>query len=287
MDEPTPPPTPPVETEAERKAREDKEAAEKKAEKEARARQAVAAWNDAVDFARRNEGDKNSVIQSYRVMFRSFPDSPQGKEAKKRADLIEKGEMHPHPDKTFAPPTVVDEARVAWEAKRAQFESLVAGHLYAGALALVPPPRDDPEGKLSEDVEFHRRLAKDLVAFRDYLVTEVNGITAPVRTVSTPKGGGKVTIAKPTGLQVNVDGKVLELPWTELWPEALADLGKRAFVGKDLEHLETLAAFAFAHKQRDAFFSAAISVKTAGSLSGSTSGLVEKMLARAQARFGK
>jgi serine/threonine-protein kinase len=141
MDEPTPPPTPPVETEAERKAREDKEAAEKKAEKEARARQAVAAWNDAVDFARRNEGDKNSVIQSYRVMFRSFPDSPQGKEAKKRADLIEKGEMHPHPDKTFAPPTVVDEARVAWEAKRAQPESLVAGHLYAEALALVPPPR--------------------------------------------------------------------------------------------------------------------------------------------------
>ena len=102
----------------------------------------------------------------------------------------------------------------------------------------------------------------------------------PTRTVSTPKGGGRISVARETGLQVNVDGKVLELPWAELWPEALADLGKRAFAGKDLEHLEALAAFAYAHKQRDAFFSAAISVKTAGSLGGGPSGLGEKMLAR-------
>lgn len=282
MEEPPPP-----ETEAERKAREAKEAADKKASRAALSRQAQLAFDEAVDFARRNEGDKNSVIQTYRVMWRSFPELPQGKEAKRRATLIELGEMHPHPDKSFAEKTAVDAAWDAWVASRIRFETLVTGHLYDEAIALVPPPIDDAEGKLSEDVEFHRRLAKDLLAFRAFLVAEVNAMKGPTRTVSTPKGGGRISVAKPTGLQVTVDGKVLELPWAELWPEALADLGKRAFAGKDVEHLEALAAFAYAHKQRDAFFSAAISVKTAASLSGASAHLVEKMLARAPGRFGK
>src|SRR5262249_27927676 len=118
--EPEPQPIAPKETDDQRRARE-------AAEVKARHAQAEYAFADAENFARSNWQDKAAVVREYRQVSTTFKDVEDvAKKAKERADGIDKGTIHPHPDRTFAPPSAVETARTAWTAARPEYEKALA-----------------------------------------------------------------------------------------------------------------------------------------------------------------
>jgi hypothetical protein len=80
---------------------------------------------------------------------------------------------------------------------------------------------------------------------------------------------------------------VIALAWSDVPPEEVAALAQRAFQGKDARLQERIAVYAWAHRLRETFYSAAIAVKMGAASSGSGGELVERLLARADAHFAK
>lgn len=276
------PPTPPAETEAERTARE-QELVKKDAE--ARLRQSRVAFTEAEAFARINFEAKDAVVQRYRLVAKNYSDLEAGKEAKRRAELITKGEMHPHPDKVYAPKTAVEKAREAWEALRVQVDAAFAEFRYDDALRLVPANVEDPEGKLSEDVEFHRQVALDLVAFRASLDGALDAMKPDARDVKLAKGVVRVRRVRASGITVEQAGATTEIPFAEVPIDQLAALAKRAFEGKEQAVSGQLCTFAWAHRHREAFWSTAMKLKVANGMAGTSDPQLDKLVARAKDRI--
>jgi hypothetical protein len=277
-------PAVPVETEAERIAR---EAAYKKKEAEARLRQAYADLDEATQFARAQWEDKGAVVARYRLTHKRFPELEPGKEGKRRADLIEKGEMHPHPDKTYAEKNAVTRAREAWDAVRGDVEKAIAEFRYDDAVRLVPGAVEDPEGTLADDVEFHRALLKDLVTFRTELDGALDKMKPEAKEITVKAGKARVRRALAEWISIDRGGVIEQLPWAEIPLDEVAALGKRAFEGKGPALNRTLASFAWAHRRRDAFFQTAVALKTANAMSGASDAQLDKLFARAKGRFGE
>jgi hypothetical protein len=105
--------------------------------------------------------------------------------------------------------------------------------------------------------------------------------------MTTPKGAATLITVTSGGPQVRVGTQVVDLRWTDLPAAEIAALAQRAFAGKDVRLQERLAGFAWAHRVRDVFFQAAIGVKATAGGSSTGTELVDRLLARAQARFGK
>ena len=273
-----------VETEAQRAAR---EADLKKKEAEARLRQSRAELEDATNFARLQWEDKGAVVQRYRRVGRSFGDTEAGKDAKKRAELIEKGEMHPHPDRVYAPKTTVDRAREAWETLRGQVDEAISAFRYDEAVRLVPTAVEDPEGRLADDVEFHRQVALDLVAFRSALDGALDAMKPEARDIRLEKGVARVQRVRSASISVEQAGAATELVWSDALVDEICALAKRAFVSKDPRTSVQLATFAWAHRRRGVFFQTAIALKTAMAMSGTEDPHLAKLLARATTRMPK
>jgi serine/threonine-protein kinase len=257
------PPAPPPESPEQRAAREAREA---KTAQDQRRADAERAMNEAEEFARANWQDKPAVIRSYRAVASGHGGTAPGTEAKRRAALIEKGEMHPHPDKTYAKKEEVASTASKWEEAKAKYEELLAAGRYAEALAHVPQGVDDPEGKLTEESRFWKTLATDLITFRAELRKAVMGMAEGSRSLRLEKGPAKVREATEVGFHVEVGTEIKTVPWAEVPPDALAILATRAFAGKEPRLYALLAAYAFGHKQRNLFASAMLTAQSSGSL---------------------
>jgi hypothetical protein len=244
-------------------------------------------WEATLKYARENEGDAAAVARKYRSFARSWPVTVEGKEAKRRAEGIEKGEVHPHPEKKFAPKSEVEAAREAWDAVRAELEAAVEAKRYDEALRLLPLTIEDPDRKLTQELELWRALLGTLTGFFAALERELASVPAAERVVDTPKGQGAITRFSSAGPTVRTPEGPVELRWSEVGAASIASLAQRAFTGdKKDEHLkETLAAFAWAHRVRDPFYAAALAVKAA-QLKGPGADLVSKLLQRKE-RFTK
>jgi hypothetical protein len=275
---PTPaePPPPPPETEEQKKEREEKERA-------ARVRQSETALKEVEEFARLHESDKVGVVRAYRQVASSFKGTDVAKEAKRRADLIDKGLMHPNPDKTFTAPDRVAEAAEKWAKVRAQVDQALSTGGYAEAESLIPEAVDDPQGTLSEELVFWRRLASDCRGFRSGLKRFAPDLKAKEREIKTPKGVGRVTSADEGGLQVEVGSDVLDVKWDQFEPRELFGLATRAFKGKGDAFGSMLVSFAFVHRLRDEFWQYAVG----RTLTGDAAEHVSRALARAETRFPK
>ncbi len=265
---------PPVETPEQRAARYAAEAAVKKAEMEAE-------WEVLLKFARANEDDVAGIVHRYRSFARSWPVTDQGKEAKVRAVGIEKGELHPHPDKKFAAVSEVDAARAAWTLLEEQVEAAVATKRYDEALRLLPATVEDPDRKLTKELELWRGLLTLLTGFFGTLEREVATVPAAERVLDTADGGGLVTRFTTAGPALRTEDGPKELRWSEVNDESIARLAQKAFTGeKKDEHLkELLAAYAWAHRLREPFYAAAVAVKSAR-LTGPGADLVSVLLQR-------
>ena len=267
------------EYEARKKAREDLERKEKGVESERRKEQAKTALADATEFARNNSDDKGRVARKYREVAIAWKGTESGTEAQRRADGVEKGEIHPHPDRSFATKSAVDTAREALAANLPKIEEAIAARRYDDMTDLIPEVVDDPAGKVTEELRFWRGLAKNLSAFSKGLKKEVAGLPAAQRIVKTAKGVLPVRTATDTGLQVERDSDLVDLRWADIEPAALADLATAAFAEKD--YAESLAAFAFAHRLENLYWQAVLSLSD---VARERSALME---ARAEARFAK
>lgn len=279
---PPPPPTPPVETEAERTAREAEQA---KKEAAARLRQSRMELDDATAFARLQWEDKGAVIERYKRVARSFGDLEAGKEAKRRAEGIAKGEIHPHPDRVYAPKTAVEKAREAWAKLRGDVDDAMTNFRYDDALRLVPSAVEDPEGKLAEEVEFFRRVTLDLVAFRTSLDSALDGMKPEAKDIALGKGTARVRRVRPSGVTVDKGPEASELPWAEVPLDEICALAKRAFEGKDPATSTQLATFAWTHRLRQRFFETYLKLKSAAAMTGVSDPQVEKLASRASERM--
>ena len=265
--------------EARKKAREDLERKEKGVESERRKEQAKTALADATEFARNNSDDKGRVARKYREVAIAWKGTESGTEAQRRADGVEKGEIHPHPDRSFATKSAVDTAREALAANLPKIEEAIAARRYDDMTRPHSRGGGRPGGKVTEELRFWRGLAKNLSAFSKGLKKEVAGLPAAQRVVKTAKGVLPVRTATDTGLQVERDSDLVDLRWAEIEPAALADLATAAFAEKD--YAESLAAFAFAHRLENLYWQAVLSLSD---VARERSALME---ARAEARFAK
>jgi hypothetical protein len=133
-----------------------------------------------------------------------------------------------------------------------------------------------------------RGMLKMLQGFFPTLEKELATVPAAERSLTGPKGSGLVTKLSTAGPTLRTEEGPQELRWAEVTPESVAALATKAFTGeKKDEHLkELLAAFAWAHRVRDAFWTAAMAVKSA-QLTGPGADLVSALLAAAKDRFPK
>jgi hypothetical protein len=267
---------PPPETDAQRREREDKERIAKKTQSET-------ALREVEDFARLHEVDKVGVVQAYRQVASRFKGTDAAKEAKRRADLIDKDQMHPNPDKTFTPPDLVAEAAAKWESVRAQVDAALTAGDYGEAESLVPEAVADPQGKLAEELVFWRTLAKDSRGLLSGLKRFAPDLKAKDREIKTPKGVGRVSSATEGGLKVDVGSDTLDLRWDEFAPKDLLGLATRAFQGKGDAYGSMIVSFAYVHRLRDEFWQYAVGRQ----LTGEAAAQVSRALARAEGRFPK
>lgn len=238
-------------------------------------------------FARANEEDVSSVAHRYRVFSRAYPVSDLGKEARRRADGIAKGELHPHPDKKFAEKSEIERAREAWSQLQTALDEAVETKRYDEALRLVPARVEDPDRKLTAELETWRSLLTVLSGFFATLEREVATVPAADRVVETPQGRGPIVRFAASGPTVKLASGPVELRWSDVTAASVADLAGRAFTGegKSEELKIPLAAFAWAHKLKDTFYGAAIAVAGVRT-TGPGADLVSKLLQR-RARFEK
>jgi serine/threonine-protein kinase len=265
------------EYEARKKAQEDLARKEQGVEAERRKEQAKTALADATEFARNNSDDKGRVARKYREVAAAFKGTEAGTEALRRAEGVEKGEIHPHPDRSFASKSAVDAARETLEANLPKIEEAIVARRYDDIATLVPDVVDDPTGKVTEELRFWRGLGKNLTAFTKGLKKEVATLPPAQRVVRTAKGVLPVRLASDTGLQVERDSDLVDLRWVDLEPAALADLATAAFAEKD--YAEPLAAYAFAHRLENLYWQAVLSLDD---VARERSALME---ARAETRF--
>jgi serine/threonine-protein kinase len=275
---PEPAPIPPPETEEQRRAREEAAA-------ETRRTQAEYAFSDTESFARANWQDKAAVVREYRKVASLFRDVEEvAKRAKERADGIEKGKVHPHPDKAFAPPSEVETAKAQWGESKPEYEKALAEMRFLDAERLVPPRVDDRDLAFAEELEFHRRVAKDSSAFLDALAKDVDALPAGERKIPTPKGEARIVGRQGNGLKVEVGDERTAVFWNELKPADLLALADKAFKKNAQERAVLVASFAYATRQRDAFFRAALTI-VSGSPGTPDEQHANRGLARADAWF--
>jgi serine/threonine-protein kinase len=244
------------------------------------------AFEEATAFARENWQDKAAVVAKYRTVASEFRDTAVAKDAARRADGIEKGDVHPHPDRVFAPPSAVETAKAAWEKAKPEVEAALAAMRYDEAERLVPAAVADREGTLSDELEFWRRLARDGAALLRALGPAIESIPLAQRKLKTAKGEGKIVAVASTGPKVQVGDERMELLWSDIAPDGLMAVAEKALAGKGHEAQVQLVSFAFVHRLRDSFFQTAIAVTASGEPGPGTEH-VNRALARSEERFKK
>lgn len=265
-----PPPPPAAETEEQKKARE-------KREKEAKAAKAL---EEATDYARAQSENVPLVVAKYKEVADAWKGTDAGKEARRRWEGIQKGEIHPHPDKTFDSGSTIARARAALGEAQPKIEAAIEGWRFDEAASLVPESVDDPTGKVKGELDFWRGFTKDLVEFTRLLKRHVPEIPDADRNVKTPKGVFRVRKATETHVQVEADADLVDYRWSDLGAAETFKIAKRAFRDKDARVMQTLAAFALAFRMEEPFFNVVAPLKAmAGSGVGSEQ--IERMLAHA------
>jgi serine/threonine-protein kinase len=274
MEEPT---APPPETPEQRNQRLAREQAEKKAACETEFREAEA-------FARANEGEVERIVRKYQAIAHAYPTFDLGKEARRRAEGIRKGEVHPHPDKKFAEKSAVETAKEKWTTLRAQIEAALPTKRYDEALALMPATVEDPDRKLAVELDMWRAMLHKLNGFFALLEKELASVPAAERVLETDTAKGKIARLSTAGPALVTPAGTIEVRWADVTAASIAALATRAFEGKDAALQESLACFAWAHKLRETFYGAAIAVKMGGG-TGPDVDLVSTLLGRATERF--
>jgi hypothetical protein len=248
---PTPAPVAPQESAAERAAREARIA---QAEKEKEAREAL---ERATQFARdtwHGPSDTEAVRSRYLSLHRQYRSTPAGEEAKRRADEIKKGTLHPHPDKEWTSAETLRATETAWKDALPKILEHVSRHEYGAARGLVPAPVSDESGSFGRELEFWREHLDLLLEFQRQLPDAVKALPAEVREIQTPDGVATVTRMNAQQIDVQLGGKARTYAWKDVPAAAIARLAIDAFHGKEARFLVLQLAFAFAHDLRKQFW---------------------------------
>jgi hypothetical protein len=273
----------PVDPAADRRRAEERARAAEEAQRGVEAERALA---EAERYARESWEDKKGVIRRYRGVSDRFKGTPSGDEARKRADEIQRGLRHPHPDRTVVAKEDVEAAAAAWETARPEWEKAVAEKRYATALELVPPGMEGGEGPVAAEIEFHRALARRLGEFLYALRREVPRLPVDRRTLRVGEeeravqevGESAITVSGPDGTQ--------RIAWADVPPEGLADLAARALAPQGSGGGLLLASFAYAHRLPDSFY-AALLLARGGTIDRAEARALEELESRAEERFGQ
>lgn len=231
-------------------------AAQLKLEEETEAREAFARARQYAIETWKTDVDTEAVIEKYRYITARWKDSEAGKEAKELVRKIKAQEIHPHPERTFAPAEAVQEAKESWEVTLPKILEMVQRHEYLQARQLVPANVADATGLLTRDLEFWRGHLERLERFKSALGRAVPKLDPPERTLTTPSGPGIVQSMDSIDVSVKVGGETVRLPWSTFKPRALARLAQRALREDATESKLLRMAFCYAHRLEDEFWEA-------------------------------
>jgi hypothetical protein len=273
---------PPVDPEVERRLREQREKAAAQAALEADARQAL---EGAASFARESWEDKSGVVRRYRGIAERFKGTAAAEEAKRRAEGIVRGTVHPHPDRKVVPKETVEAAAKVWEAARPEYEAAIGRKQYDLALTLVPVGIEDAMGSVAEEVLFHRALARDLGEFLSTLRRAITAMPESARRIALEGGEHRIQAVTDTGLLVHGPDGQKKVAWGDVPPAALFDLAIGAFREKGTREATFLVAAAYAHRMPDRFWTALLQAR-AGTPTKEESAALDGYEKRAAARLG-
>ena len=175
--------------------------------------------------------------------------------------MIARGEMHAHPDRTVSSADQVAQARLVWDAARPEVEAAIAERLYVKARNRLPADAEIRDDTLRADVDFYRALIDDLLRFQSLLSKRVPALETTRRVLATTEGMGPVTRVTDQAIHLEVDGKPLSVAWAQVDAADLARLGRRALQGAKAGEQLALLAFAFAHAEEDAFWTARLDLR--------------------------
>ncbi len=217
----------------------------------------------AESWARANwhgRSDTAEVLKRYRAISGPHRKTEAAKEARRRIDAIEAGELHPHPDRSWSSPAEVEAARKQWEEGRGEVRALVAAHRYREALAALPPAVSDPWGELESKLEFQRARIEHILRFPAALSARLAADPDLSRALETSQGKATVKTIDEEGFEVVLSGADTSLRWEDVDAKSVARLAVRALVDADLAALLPFLAFCSAHELRDAFFQATMTL---------------------------
>ncbi len=259
---PKPPPVPPAPQErAAAVVKPPPPRVDPRAEKEEKARQALA---DVETWARENwrgKDDNERVRARYRALVNAHFGTVAATEADTRARRIARGEMHAHPDRALTSEEEAEAARALWEKAVVDVEAAIAEHRYLKALRFLPAKGQLEDDAVLQQAAFYRSLLQDLLRFQSLLGKRVSGLGVTKRVLATADGMGPVTRITDETIEIDVDGKRLQVPWTRVGAEDLARLGRRALQGAKAAEQVSLLAFAFAHAVEDPFWEARLDLR--------------------------
>ncbi|MGE0190551.1 MAG: serine/threonine-protein kinase [Planctomycetota bacterium] len=223
-------------------------------------KEAADALTRAEQFARdtwHGPADTQVVVDRFRKVARDHKDTVAGAKAKERAQGIEAGEVHPHPDRTWTSVDQVAEVRAAWPEKRAELAAMLEEGKFRDALAALPPEVHDAAGTLAADVRFWRDHVRRLVSLRRRLVDAVNRRHGTAEPLTFEADGDELILVKmqEEGVDVRRGLKAERLPWSAVPAAAVQDWAVELLNQQDAEVLLEEMAFALVHRLEDAFWS--------------------------------
>ena len=138
---------------AAREKREQEAAARREAA--AREREAGDALERAEAFARKwkSRADTAEILVRYRAVRDKFEGTDVAKALADRVRAIKKGDVHPHPDRTWDTEETVEQTRVTWTETKPKVQKLLASGDFEGALKALPPIVQDATGALAADLK--------------------------------------------------------------------------------------------------------------------------------------
>ena len=124
---------------------------------------------------------------------------------------------------------------------------------------MLPPDVQDATGGTEKDLAFWHVFLDHLIGFHAALMVEVPKLERYARSVELADG------KTATILDVNEAAVVIEpdrrnVPWGEVPAASVANLAKAAFDGKETRYQVFLMAYAYAHRLRDPFYEAQLTL---------------------------
>ncbi len=221
---------------------------------EAEAKVAFEETEDEVRKLWKTEDDNKDVITRYRFVADRYKGTEYGKKAKKRARAIRKGEVHPHPDKTYASDTEVKSAQQAWSDAKPKIDTAIAAHNYMGARKLVPASVNDATGALAREIEFWATHCDRLAAWKSFVMTSLAKRAKAGALAFTVKGD-TLTLKSLTPKAVNAlhDGDKVTLAWADVPASEWEQLASHVPDADVFKNKLLRYAFCFSHDLEEPF----------------------------------